>query len=372
MTTAVERASTRRGGFADVRAAIVGTGFMAWVHADALRRLGVQLTGVVGSSHERALAQAERSALPAPYADLDAMLSDPSVDVVHITTPNHVHFEHASAALRAGKHVICEKPLATTVAEADELVELAGASGKICAVNFNNRYYGQVQELRRLIAAGELGRIYAVHGIYLQDWLLGSSDWNWRIDPALGGPLRVVADIGVHWLDLAEFVTGLRVEAVLADLARFIDPRGGRSVETEDAAFALLRFAGGGRGTLTLSQVSAGRKNRLGLEIDGSEAAAAWISETCEELWIGRRHAPSTIGAREPRLVAPGSRPELPPGHTEGFTDTFMRLYAAVYSAILGAPSDGFPTFDDGRRAVMLADAVGRSARAERWVPIDE
>ena len=262
------------GDIREIKAAVVGTGFIGVVHVEALRRLGIEVTGIVGSSPERAAEKAKSAALPAPYPSFEAMLADPAVDVVHLTTPNRLHFEQARAALAAGKHVVCEKPLAMTSAETGELLRLAEESGLVHAVNFNIRFYPQCQEARARVRAGEIGDVRLVSGGYLQDWLLLETDWNWRLDPAAGGALRAVGDIGSHWLDLVQFVTGRKVEAVLADLTTFIGVRkqptgpvetfsgatAGETVdtpmETEDAAGILLRLSGGARGVLTVSQVS--------------------------------------------------------------------------------------------------------------------
>ncbi len=355
--------------FAGLGAGIVGTGFMASMHADALRRLGVRVAAVVGRDVDSARASTRARNLPEPLATLDELFARPDVDVVHVTSPNHLHAEHVCAALEAGKHVVCEKPLAPTVEDADHLVALAATSGRVCAVNFNNRFHGQVEELRSLQASGALGPVHAVHGSYLQDWLLRDTDWNWRVDAALGGPLRVVGDIGVHWIDLAEYVAGVRVEAVCAETARLHEHRGGRAVDTEDAAYVLLRFADGARGSLTLSQVSAGRLNELSIQVDGALGAAAWASGRAEELWIGRRDTPGELHSRRQRMAVEGAPPHLPPGHPEGLPDTFVRLYAAVYGAVLGDDTS-YPTFADGRRAVAVTDAIGRSAAEGRWVPI--
>jgi predicted dehydrogenase len=357
---------SRFGGFG---AAIIGTGFMAAVHADALRRLGVRVIGVVGSDLERASAAVREGALPPAAASLDELLREADVDVIHVTSPNHLHATHVHAAIAAGKHVVCEKPLAATLAQADELVSLAEASGRVCAVNFNNRYHGQVQELRALRTGGSLGPIHAVRGSYLQDWLLLESDWNWRVDATMGGSSRAVGDIGVHWFDLAEYVTGHRVTEVCAQLTQIHQRRGGRAVETEDAADVLLRFDGGVRGIVSVSQVSAGRLNALALEVDGADAAAVWKSERGEELWVGRRDQPAEVWPRRRQTAAPGVLPHLPAGHVEGFVDAFVRLYADVYAAVAGEAAE-HPTFADGRRAVAFADAVRRSAAEGRWMPI--
>jgi predicted dehydrogenase len=367
----------------DIKAAVVGTGFIGVVHVEALRRLGIEVTGIVGSTPERAAEKAKAAGLPAPYPSFEAMLADPAVEVVHLTTPNRLHFEQARAALAAGKHVVCEKPLGMDSTETAELVRLAEQSGLVHAVNFNIRFYAQCQAARARVQAGEIGDVRLITGGYLQDWLLLDTDWNWRLDPAEGGSLRAVGDIGSHWLDLVQFITGRRVEAVMADLTTFIpirkQPTGpvetfssgsaGETVdttmETEDAAGILLRLTGGARAVLTVSQVSAGRKNRLSWEIDGSEAALAWHSEAPEELWIGHRERPNERLLREAG--------DYPPGHAEGFPDTFKHLYRAVYRAVAagGPPADpDYPTFADGHDEALIADAIERSHAEQRWVSV--
>jgi predicted dehydrogenase len=371
------------GDIRELKAAVVGTGFIGVVHVEALRRLGIVVTGVVGSSPERAAAKAQAAALPPPYPSFEAMLSDPAVDVVHLTTPNHLHFYQARAALAAGKHVVCEKPLAMTSVETAELLRLAEQSGLVHAVNFNIRFYQQCQEARARVRAGDIGDVRLITGGYLQDWLLLDTDWNWRLDPAAGGALRAVGDIGSHWLDLVQFITGRHVEAVLADLTTFIPVRrqptgpvetfsgatGGETVdaqmETEDAAGILLRLTGGARGVMTVSQISAGRRNRLSWEIDGSASSLAWHSEAAEELWIGHRGSPNELLLRE--------RGDYPPGHAEGFPDTFKHLYRAVYRAVAdgGPPAHpDYPTFADGHEEAMIGDAIARSHAEQRWVSV--
>jgi predicted dehydrogenase len=373
------------GGVRDIReikAAVVGTGFIGVVHVEALRRLGVEVTGIVGSSPERAAEKARAAGLPAPYPSFDAMLADPAVEVVHLTTPNNLHHEQVRAVLAAGKHVVCEKPLAMNSEETGELLRLAEDSGLVHAVNFNIRFYAQNQAARGRVQAGEIGDVRLISGGYLQDWLLYDTDWNWRLDPAEGGSLRAVGDIGSHWLDLVTFITGRHVEAVMADLTTFIgvrkQPTGpvetftastGDTVEvpmeTEDAAGILLRLSGGARAVVTVSQVSAGRKNRLSWEIDGSQASVAWHSEAPEELWIGHRDRPSELLLREAG--------DYPPGHAEGFPDTFKHLYRAVYSAVAaGGPPDepDYPTFVDGHEEALIADAIAQSHAEQRWVNV--
>ena len=379
-----------------IRAAVVGTGFIGVVHVEALRRLGVEVTGVVGSSPERAREKARTAVLPEPYDNFEAMLADERVDVVHITSPNKEHFPQARAALAAGKHVVCEKPLAMSSAETRELLALANASGLVHAVNFNIRFYSQVIEAHERVARGDLGPIHQVTGSYLQDWLLLDTDWNWRLDPAEGGELRAVGDIGSHWIDLLQYVTGLRVEAVVADLATVIPVRrvptgpvetfagkGGadgervaREITTEDIATMLLRLEGGARATCAVSQLSAGRRNACSWQVDAASGSVHWTSERHEELWLGHRERANELLLRDPALQSPpaAAAQVLPAGHAEGFADTFRELYRAVYRAVAaGGPpeSPDYPTFADGHDQALIADAIAASAREGRWVGVD-
>ena len=356
----------------DIGAAVAGTGFIGVVHVEALRRLGVQVHGVVGSSAERAAERARDLGLPA-YESFEAMLADPRVEVVHIATPNHLHHEQAKAALAAGKHVVCEKPLAISSTQSADLVRLAEVSGLVHAVNYNLRFYPVLQHLHGLIGEGRLGEVRLVSGHYLQDWLLHEDDWNWRLDPRLGGGLRAVADIGSHWMDMTSFLTGRRIEAVMADLATFIKSRGGHEMTTEDAATILLRYEGDVRGAMATSQVSPGRKNSLEFEIDGADSAASWNSERPDELWLGHRGRPSEVLLRDAAIMNEEGRRAtwLPGGHAEGFGETFKALYAAVYRAVAeGAPGPGYPTFADGHDQMLVLDAVARSAHEQRWVEV--
>jgi predicted dehydrogenase len=367
-------------------AGVVGTGFVAGLHVDALRRLGVEVKGVVGSTPERARAKA----LAPAYESLDALLAD-DVDVVHVTTPNHLHYPQVKAVLAAGKHVVCEKPLALTTDESGELLELARASGLVHCTNFNIRFYPVVHHARALVRDGVLGRVWNVHGGYLQDWLALPTDWNWRLEAEKGGALRAVGDIGSHWLDLVEFVTGLRVAELCADLVTVIPVRRrpvgevetfaaasgvervDAPLQSEDVANILLRFEDDARGSLVVSQVSAGRRNSLRFQLDGSRGATAWDAERHEELWLGHRGRPNEILLRSPELLAPEAavRTGLPAGHAEGFADTFKELYRAVYAAVErgGVPEEpDFPTFEDGHRAQVLGEAIAASNRERRWI----
>lgn len=373
----------------ELRAGVVGTGFIGAVHVDALRRLGVEVLGVVGSTPERAAAKG----LAPAFDSYEALLADDRVDVVHLTTPNSLHYPQVRQALAAGKHVVCEKPLAVTSQQSAELVELAASSGLVNCTNFNVRFYPLVQEARERVSAGEIGAVWSVHGGYLQDWLAQPTDWNWRLEPEKAGDLRAVADIGSHWMDLTQFVTGSRIVAVFADLATTIPtrqrPKGEVEtfasvkaadleevvVSTEDVAHILLRFENGARGSLVVSQVSIGRKNSLRFEVDGSTAALAWDSERNEELWLGRRDEPNETLIRNAALMHPAAaaRTHLPVAHAEGFADTFRELYRAVYADVArGSPSvePDYPTFQDGHVENVLCDAVALSNREGRWVEV--
>jgi predicted dehydrogenase len=379
---------------ADVGAAVIGTGFIGTVHVEQLRRIGVRVRGVLGSSPERGEERAEALGVDRAYPSLEALLDDPSIDVVHVTSPNHLHVPQARQILEAGRHVVCEKPLAMAASDSAGLVELAEGSGLVNAVNFNIRFYPLHQHVRELVAAGALGDVRFVTGRYFQDWLLLETDWNWRLEPDKGGSLRAVGDIGSHWLDLATFLTGSQVTAVLADLTTFIpqraQPRGPvetfsterstdtveRDMATEDTASILLRFANGARGSVSVSQISPGRKNSLQWEIDGSTGSAAWDSETPDHLWLGHRGRPNEILMRDPALMGDAGRAAaaLPGGHVEGFDDTFGALFRAIYADVIaGRPSERPPyaTFADGHDEVIVGDAVADSARLGRWVEVE-
>lgn len=378
--------------------AVVGTGFIGPVHVEAVRRLGHTIVGVLGSTPAKSQAAADALGVPTGYAGLDELLADPAVSVVHLASPNRLHFDQCKRAILAGKHVICEKPLATTSAESGELVELAARSNVVTAVNYNVRFYPLVLELRERIRAGGLGRVLHVSGSYLQDWLLYPTDFNWRVLAEEGGELRAVADIGTHWVDTVCFVTGLEVEAVFADLGTVHPvrrrPVGGNatfgggtarptepvSVTTEDFGSILVRFRGGAKGNFTVSQVNAGRKNSLRFDIAGSEASASWDSEEPNSLHLGYRNRPNERVVRDPALLSAGARAyaDYPGGHAEGFPDTFKQLYRAVYADILasrdregaGEKKPLYATFADGHNEVRLCEAILRSHRDERWVSV--
>ena len=379
----------------EIRAGVVGVGFIGVAHVEALRRLGVDVIGVVGSTPERARAKAEAANLPKVYDSLEGLLADPAVDVVHIATPNHLHAPQVRAAFDAGKHVVCEKPLALDSVATADLVARAGAAGLVNAVCFNIRFYPLCHQARALVGSGRLGAPRFVTGSYLQDWLLQETDWNWRLVPEQAGGLRAVADIGSHWLDLARFITGRRVVEVMADLHTFVPVRrhpagpvetfavGGGDEElieeemaSDDGAGILLRFEDGARGTVSISQVSAGRKNSVSIEVDGADSALSWYSEDPDRLWIGHRGRPNEVLQRDPALADPEVRRIIgyPGGHVEGYPDTFRALFAEAYADIArGGPSPEptYPTFADGHDAVAVTEAIARSAREQRWITVE-
>ena len=379
----------------DIRAAVVGVGFIGVAHVEALRRLGVDVVGVVGSSPERARRKAESANLPRVYDGLDEVLADDTINVVHVASPNHVHADQVRAVLAAGKHVVCEKPLALSSRDTGDLLERAQSSGLVHAVCYNIRFYPLCHQMHALVASGAIGEPRFVTGGYLQDWLLLPTDWNWRLVPEEAGDLRAVADIGSHWLDLARFITGRRVVEVMADLHTLVPTRRHPSgpVETfaavsgdddlieeemssDDAAGIMLRFEGGTKGLVAVSQVSAGRKNSVTIEVDGSDSAVSWWSEDPDRMWIGHRGRPNEVLQRDPSLVEESIRGLIgyPGGHVEGYPDTFRALFGEVYADVeRGAPSDdpSYPTFADGHDALCVLEALGRSSAEARWVTVE-
>lgn len=370
-----------------LRVAVAGTGFIGRVHARSARLAGATLVGVAASSPERSELAAEQLGAERAFEDAQALVEAPDVDVVHICTPNHLHHELAKAALEAGKHVVCEKPLASDTADARDLLEAAKAAEKVATVPFVYRYYAAVREARARVAAGDIGPVNLLHGTYLQDWLLTADDGNWRVDEDLGGASRAFADIGSHWCDLVEFVTGHRITQVSAQLltalpertvgdhqAAFARAEEGRrtSVTTEDAAVVMFRTDRGAIGSVVVSQISAGRKNRLWFEVDGSRAAIAFDQEEPETLWIGRREG-VTILPRAPEALSESAAPyaTLPGGHPLGYHDCFDAFVAETYEAIRDGAPEGLPGFEDGLRAALITQAVLRAAQEEATVEVE-
>ena len=381
----------------EIKVGIAGTGFIGPAHLEALRRNNIKVIGLAEANPELTRQKAAELGIEKAYPNFDAMIADPKISVVHLATPNLLHFPQAKAALLAGKHVICEKPLAMNSRESAELVKLASEKKLVNAINFNLRFYPICQHARSLVQSGEMGKVFSVHGSYLQDWLLLETDWNWRLEPKLGGTLRAVADIGSHWLDLTTFITGLKISAVMADFKTIIPTRKKPSrpvetytgkllkpedyvdqpISTEDYASVLLRYENGARGILTVSQVSAGRKNRLYFEIDGSKSSIAFESERPNELWIGHRDKPNELLLKDPSLLSEDARKVVsyPGGHNEGFPDTFKQIFAKIYAYIRRGDFDAapdFPTFADGHYELILCEAIEQSAKEERWITINK
>ncbi len=364
---------------------LVGPGFVGAHHIDAVRRLGfVDVVAIAGSSETSARRKADALGVPKAYDSAATLAADPDVDVVHNATPNYLHGPVIRAALAAGKHVVSDKPLAVTGAEALALWREARAKGVVHAVTFNYRGNPLIQQARAMVAAGEVGDVRFAHGSYLQDWLLEPTDFSWRLEPEKGGRSSAVADIGSHWCDLVQHVAGRRIVAVLADLATMIPTRlrpagspeafaqadaGARepfAVACEDLATVLVRFEGGARGVFSVGQICAGHKNDLWFELNGARASVRWRQEQQNELWIGRRDAGNMTLAKDPSLLGAEARPyaHLPGGHQEAWADAFRNVVRDVYEFIRSGAKPGaarppaFATFEDGYRAAALVDAI--------------
>jgi predicted dehydrogenase len=366
VTTDVIRGTARLG------AAFIGGGFMATVHSRAARAARAELRAGTSSTAERGRRAAADLGLDVAYPSLDDLLADPEVDVVHICTPNATHAELARAVLDAGKHVICEKPLATNVADAHDLVERAASAGRVATVPFVYRYHPMVREARDRVARGDTGALLGFTGSYLQDWLLDDADDDWRVDTGLGGPSRAFADIGSHLCDLLEFVTGDRIARLAATTRTVFRERAEhRDIRTEDLVGLVAETATGAIGTLTVSQVAPGRKNRLAIEIAGSRESLGFDQEDPELLWVGRRDGDLVLRRDARILSADAARlSTVPAGHPMGYQDAFNAFVDDTYALVLGEQRDGVPTFADGLRAAQLTDAVLRSAAERSWVEL--
>ncbi|NOZ21664.1 MAG: Gfo/Idh/MocA family oxidoreductase, partial [Planctomycetes bacterium] len=370
----------------DFGVAVVGAGFIGPVHVEAIRRAGRTVVGILGVDEAESKSAAKALGIPKAYTSYEDLLGDDAASVVHIAVPNRFHYALVKQALKAGKHVLCEKPLAMNSKETREMVALAAKAKTAAAVNYNNRFYPLSIEAREMVKRGKIGDIHSIRGCYVQDWLLYDTDYNWRVLADEGGELRAVADIGTHWLDLIHSITGLEIEAVCADLATLLPvrkrPKGevetftGKKkkkqktepiqITTDDYGSILIRFKGGARGCLTVSQMVAGRKNRLFYEIAGSKRALAWSNETPNELWIGHRDEANELLLRDPALVCDETRKAIafPGGHNEGFPDSFKQLFRAFYNYIDAGnlkAKPPYPTFADGHREVVLCEAIAKS-----------
>jgi predicted dehydrogenase len=375
-----------------IRAAMIGAGFMGRVHTEAIRRLGnVEVVAVAGVSDAEARGFGESMGIERTTGDYCQALADPDIDAVHVCTPNALHHAVSMAAMQAGKHVLCEKPLALSSAQAREMVELARKTGLANCVNHNLRYYPVVQHVRRMIENGELGEILVAQGTYSQDWLLYDTDYNWRIESKDNGALRAMGDIGSHWMDMVQHLTGLKITSLCADLAIFHKTRkkpkfavetftGKRlraedydeiPIDTDDFGAVLFRLGGQARGAFTVSQMSAGCKNRFQFEIFGSKAGVIWNQESPDQLWIGQRNSPNQLIVKDPSLLDPkaASYADLPGGHSEGYDDAHKQVFRRFYRKVAdpAAPVE-YPTFEDGLWGMQLLEKVLESVARRGWV----
>lgn len=382
-----------------IKAAVIGTGFIGPAHIEALRRIGsVDVHGIASLDTEGAKALAGKYSIPNVYARWQDAVMDREIDVIHNCTPNNLHFEINKAALTEGKHVISEKPLTMTSRESAELVKLAKEKGVVNAVNFNYRFYPLTQHAKSMVEKGELGNIFLVHGHYLQDWLYYNTDYNWRLDTEISGESRAVADIGSHWCDLMQFITGSRIKRLCADLVTVHKTRTkplqevatfkGKEekasgnfeeveIKTEDAGSVLLQFENGARGVFTVSQVSAGRKNNFVFEIDGSKKAVSWNQEEPNSLWIGYREKANEVLIKDPSLLNENARryAHYPGGHPEGYPDGPKNLFMNVYDFIQQGKNPikdkpDFPTFEDGHLEIKIVEAILKSNKEQKWIEV--
>jgi len=379
-----------------MKAALIGTGFMGKVHSENLRRLGnVEIVALAGSNSERAGQFGQSIGVDRTTGDYRELLEDSSIDAVHVLTPNALHYPICRAALTAGKHVLCEKPFTVSLEQARELVDLAAKTGLANCIQHNLRYYPVVQHIRRMIEAGDLGEILIVQGTYSQDWLLYDTDWNWRVDAKDNGALRAMGDIGSHWMDMIQHVTGLSIAELCADLATFhrtrrrpkgsVETFAGKTlqpgdyenvaIDTDDFGSVLLRMGDRARGAFTVSQMSAGRKNRFTIDIYGTRAGVSWNQERPDELWIGQRNSPNRILVKDPALLYPkaAAYADLPGGHSEGYDDTHKQVFKRFYARVAdpAAPVE-YPTFQDGMWGMRLLEKVRESAKKRGWVTVSK
>lgn len=377
-----------------IKTAIIGTGFMGKVHAENVRRLGnVEIAAVVGSRPETAQKFADNFGIPLATANLKDVLDNREIEAIHVCTPNVDHYPMSMAGIEAGKAVLCEKPMTMDVAEAQKLVDAAKAKNALNCVQHNLRYYPVVQQIRQMIAAGDLGDILIVQGTYSQDWLLYDTDWNWRLDSKENGKLRVMGDIGSHWMDMIQHLAGQNITAVCAELDTFhkerkrpkgsVETFSGKKamgvdydvfpIDTEDFAMVMLHLGDRARGAFTVSQMSAGRKNRFTFEIFGTKAGVSWNQEQPDTLWIGHRNEPNQIIIKDGSLFYPAAAKfaDLPGGHSEGYDDSHKQVFKHFYAKIADAnvPID-YPTFEDGLHGMILLSKVAESAAKRAWVDV--
>lgn len=379
-----------------IKVGVIGTGFIGPVHIEAIRRLGnAEVIALSEMTEELAKEKAKSLNVERAYGDYKELIADKDVEVIHICTPNHLHYHIAKEGILAGKHVVCEKPLAMNTEEGKELVELAKAHNVICAMHLNCRAYPMIQQIKEMVARGDLGTIFAVNGSYQQDWLSKETDYSWRLEKQYSGESRAIADIGTHWFDTIETVTGLKTEKVCADFATFYKTRkkplkpvetySGKilqpsdyedvPIDTEDYATVLIKFDNGAHGSFTVNQTAAGRKNRMYFEIYGSKCSVVFDSEESNWIWIGNRDGNNEIMMKDPSLMYPNATEfnSYPGGHTEGFADTSKHTIRKIYEAIeKGKEAEiAYPKFEDGFRELALCEAIVKSAKEEKWVTVE-
>lgn len=378
-----------------IRAAVIGTGFIGTVHVEAARRAGASVVGLLGSSPQRTEPKAAALGVPKVYRDIEELAQATDVDVVHVTSPNYLHAEQAKLLLQAGKHVICEKPLALNADDGRDLVATARNHNRVNATCFNIRFYPLMHQAHSMIKDGSIGSVLFATGSYHQDWLLLDTDWNWRLEADQAGRMRAVADIGSHWMDLVGWITGSKITKVMADLYTAVPtrrrPQGPVetfanlaqdqdlitvNIDNDDAATLMFVFDNGARGALTVSQISAGKKNNVQFEIAGAQSSLSWLSTHPDELFVGHRGRPSEIIVRDPGAMASeAARVSFyPAGHVEGFGETFRGLFERVYSDVAaGEPSTNpsYPTFADGLEGLEVADAIWRSNQTQQWEQVE-
>lgn len=374
-----------------LKAGVVGVGFIGAVHIEQLRRLG-NVEVVALADEAGAQEKADALYVPHAYTNYKDMIDNEQLDCVHICTPNSTHYEIAMYAMERGVNVVCEKPMTCTVEEAEKLRVYAKEKGLVNAMNFNCRFYPMAYQMRQMVRSGEVGDIYTVHGGYLQDWLFLDTDYSWRLEPEFTGASRAFADIGSHWIDLVEYITGLRAVEVLADFAIFHKTRKKPTKEiatysgmalrpedyeevpitTEDYATVLFHMENGACVSCNISQVFAGRKNQMIVSVAGSRCALHWDSENSNALWIGRRERDNGELVKDPSILDDGTKGVIsyPGGHVEGFPDTFKQNFKKIYAAIAGGKPEDYATFDDGLREMVLCEKIVESARERRWVSL--
>jgi predicted dehydrogenase len=382
-----------------INTAIIGSGFMGAAHLEALRRVpGINIVAIASDDELRARELAEAFGIVNVLIDWKDLLALPDLNAVHNCTPNNLHFEINKAFLENNIHVVSEKPLTLNSRDSKKLVSLAEKKKLVTAINFNYRFYPLIQHAHQMMKSGELGDLYITHGHYLQDWLYYDTDYNWRLETEISGESRAIADIGSHWCDLIQFVSGQKIKRVFADLTTIhkirkkpageIETFKGKEVEaastgmdtvikTEDIGIVIIELSDGSKGTFTVSQVSAGRKNHFSFEMDCSKKAIYWNQEEPNQLWIGYREKANEILIKDPSLLAEKARSfaHYPGGHPEGYPDgpknMFMRFYDFIRKGknpLKDAPE--FPTFRDGWIENKIVDAILKSNKEQKWVSV--